>query len=113
MLNQMYLRKDLFENISNVICVEMVRVKEKSFILAKVKHIQWLYLCHFYDWHFPRVFKFYRKRACWNSIFMDIKWLWLLLQDTIYLQYFVSFFWYTGIVLFVIDIDYYEFTYHL
>ena len=47
MLNQMYLRKDLFENISNVICVEMVRVKEKSFILAKVKHIQWLYLCHF------------------------------------------------------------------
>ena len=75
MVNQLYLRKDLFENISNAICVEMVRVKEKSFFLAKVKHIHWLYLCHFYDWHFPRVFKFYRKRACGNAIFMDIKWL--------------------------------------
>ena len=44
MVNQLYLCKDLFENISNVICVEMVRVKEKSFILAKVKHIQCVYI---------------------------------------------------------------------
>ena len=46
MVNQLYLRKDLFENISNVICVEMVRVKEKEFHLSKGEaHSMSIYIC--------------------------------------------------------------------